>query len=125
MSAEDDGPLSDHDRIGRLEDQVRRLWSAQSLVSDQVAEYEAKRAEMEKQQDAAIASGLEKAISALIERKRRDAADGLLSWIASTLWAWIKSAALIGFAIIIVGKTFGWGPIVIFLERWIVSIKGP
>jgi len=117
--------LSDHDRIGRLEDQVRLLWSAQSLVSDQVAEYEAKREAMEKQQDAAIASGLEKAISALIERKRRDAADGLLSWLGSTIWSWIKSAALIGFAIMVVGKTFGWGPIVILLERWLTSVKGP
>ena len=125
MSPEDSGPLSDHDRIGRLEDQVRLLWSAQSLVSDQVAEYEAKREAMEKQQDAAIASGLEKAISALIERKRRDAADGLLSWLGSTIWSWIKSAALIGFAIMVVGKTFGWGPIVILLERWLTSVKGP
>lgn len=125
MATEDDDqhsqPLSDHARIGWLEDQVRLLWKAQSLVSDQVAEYEAKRDAMEKEQDQAIANGLEKAIVSLIERQRRNAADNLLSWLWGVVWGWATKAVGIAIAAIIVIKFFGPAPVLLALENWLKS----
>lgn len=124
MAPQDDAhrePMSDHARIGWLEDQVQLLWKAQALVSDQVAEYEAKRAEMEKQQDQAIANGLEKAIVSLIERQRRNAADNLLSWLWGVVWGWATKALGIAIAAYIIFKAFGPAPVLIALENWIKS----